>query len=253
MGLQSNEPERYARLLLSELGLTHADDLNKILSALRLSVRERPADSFEGALVCRMDRSKGVILLSDSIDDEGRKRFTICHEIGHYILPGHGKVSCKANAIESNSSQLSPHEIDANRVASELLLPTSLIYPIVRNKKATLTLAREFAQQFNTSLTAAALKVVEVTEEASAIVWSTDDRSRWVKRNDNFFKFIPTGELDPKTYAHRLFESGGRSDNEGAVFADSWLNDGSSGDVKLWEESVYFPNYDAVLTLLTQV
>jgi len=253
MGNINNEPERYARLLLSELRLTHADDLNRILAALRLKVREREADSFEGALVCRMDRSKGVILLSDSIADEGRRRFTICHEIGHYILPGHGKTSCKSNEIESNSSRLSSREIEANRVASELLLPTGLVYPVVRNKKATFTLAKELATTYRTSLTAAAIKIVEVTEEACALVWSTDNCSRWVKRNENFFKFIPTGSLDDLTYAHRLFESRGISDNEGAVFADAWLNDGSPGNVQLWEESLYLPNYDAVLTILTQV
>ncbi|HQU93175.1 MAG TPA: ImmA/IrrE family metallo-endopeptidase [Pyrinomonadaceae bacterium] len=253
MGSLNKEPEDYARLLLSNLNLDQAGDLQAILSALRLTVREDSVDSFEGALVCRLDRSKGVIVLSNSITDEGRRRFTVLHEVGHYILPGHGKISCKSSEIESNDFRLSPQEQEANRVASELLLPTRLVYQIVRDRKATIALASQLAAKFGTSLTAAALKVVSVTDEASALVWSSGNYSRWVKRNDNFHKFIPTGRLDSNTFAAGLSSSTGETrEREGYVFADSWLNDASSGNEKIWEDSIFLPNYDAVLTILTQ-
>lgn len=252
MGNLNKEPEDYARLLLSKLNLTQAADLNCILAPLRLTVRESIATSFEGALICRMDRSKGVIVVTDSIIDEGRRRFTICHEIGHYILPGHGKVSCRSNEIESQYKGLPRQEVEANRVASELLLPTKLVYPRVVKQKASLALAKELATEFQTSLTAAALKIVDLTEESSVVVWSENGYSKWAKRNENFYKFVPTGRLDQQTIAARLFGDNSIREAEGFVFADAWLNDGSSGNVKFWEDSLYLSNYSAVLTILTQ-
>ncbi|MBK9214710.1 MAG: ImmA/IrrE family metallo-endopeptidase [Chloracidobacterium sp.] len=207
--------------------------------------------SFEGLLICRKDRSKGAIAVSTAIQEEGRRLFTVCHEVGHYVLPGHGASECRSNEIESWGGRSSQKEIDANRFASELLLPTRILYPIVVKKKATIALAKSVSKDFNTSLTAAAYKIVCLTEEACVLVWSADCRVTWFKRNDNFWGFLESGALDEQSLAFKLMKSGER-EAEGRVFAECWLQgDGLSGKNKLWEDSIFLPSYNAVLTILT--
>lgn len=248
------EPEQYARRLLDRLELSKADDLTHLLHGLRLTVKEVDAASFEGALVYKRDRSRGLILVSDKVRDAGRRRFTICHEIGHFILPGHGRASCRPSEIESFRMGLPQEEIDANAVASELLLPTRVLYPLVQKRKATIVLAKEVSESFDTSLTAAAVKIVLVSEEPCAFVWSEAGVSKWFKRNQKFFNFISLGELDEQSIAARLFREEKFATSEGEVFAECWLvGDHLSGKDRIWEESIYLPSYSAVLTMLTLI
>lgn len=252
MSYLKQEPEDYARLLLAELKLTRVNDLNEILVPLRLILKEKPMVSFEGTLVCRKDRSKGIIAISESIREEGRKRFTVCHEIGHFILPGHGEAGCRPSLIESWRAGISSKEEDANRVASELLLPSKEVYPLVLKKKASIALAKEIAADFNTSLTAAALKINDLSEEPCAVVWSFDGHIKWFKKNPNFFGYVATGRLDDASLATALIADGENRRNEGSVHAETWLvGDNLSGKMKIWEDSIFLPYYNSVLTLLT--
>lgn len=252
MTFLDKEPEHYARLLLKELGLTRVNNLSELLIPLRLTVREVSSESFEGILVCHKNRSKGIIAINSNIREVGRKHFTICHEVGHFILPGHGESSCKANMIESWNGILSPQEIDANRVASELLLPASEVYPIVTKEKATITLAKKLSKEFGVSLTAATLKVVELTEESCALVWSEGNCIKWFKRNENFGRYINIGKLDEQTLAANLFNNSDKREIENSVYAEFWLSeDDKSSKDKIWEDSIALPYYNAVLTILT--
>jgi len=249
--IEPPRPEDYARQLLKALKLDRMDKLDACLKALRLRVLERSVTSFEGLLVCRKDRSKGVIAVSSLIGEEGRKLFTICHEVGHYVLPGHGDSECRSSEIESWGGTSSRNEIEANTFASELLLPARILYPVVVKNKATIGLAKQISDDFSTSLTAAAYKMVSLTEEACVLVWSANGKIKWFKKNDNFWGFVPSGNLDEQSIAFKLMKSGER-EAEGSVFAECWIqSDRLSGKDKLWEDSVFLPNYNAVLTILT--
>ena len=62
----------------------------------RFRVRRR-ACLLEGTIV------SGTILVKDSIREAGRIRFTVAHEIAHYVLPHHGVNGsiCRAKDVES--------------------------------------------------------------------------------------------------------------------------------------------------------
>jgi Zn-dependent peptidase ImmA (M78 family) len=248
----NNEPEDYARLLLSELDIARVSNLDDLLTPLRLKVKEVDALDFEGALVCRKNREKGIIALKRGIKEEGRKRFTVCHEIGHFILPGHGTSNCKSSGIESWNFGLSAQEIEANRFASELLLPTKEIYQTVHDKKVTLSLVKQLSLDFNASLTAAALKSIEVSSEACAVIWSTNGFVKWFKKNENFRYFIQYGRLDEQSLALKLFQNNNLREDENFVYSETWLRgDNLSSKLMIWEDSIYLPNYNSVLTMLT--
>ncbi len=85
-----------------------------------------------GAIVKEKDDKFTVYV--NSTDSEKRRRFTICHEIGHYIsykCNSYSKQEFETNGfIEDNYSVLaritgtiSPAEIEANQIAAEILMP----------------------------------------------------------------------------------------------------------------------------------
>ena len=51
-------------------------------------IREEPLDGLEGGLIVADDKSEGAILVHRK-RPETRKRYTIAHEIGHYVNPWH--------------------------------------------------------------------------------------------------------------------------------------------------------------------
>lgn len=247
------EPEDFARKLLAELDLKRADKPEEIAARLRLTIEDVDFDNLEGALVFRVDRAKGVISINKNIKELGRRNFTICHEIAHFVLPNHGSVRCKSKEIESWSSGINAQEVEANRFAAELLLPKKEVYRIVNNK-ATIEVAKKIAADFKTSLTATLLKCSEVTDEACAVVWSVNGKIEWVKKNENFYFFIQKKELDNQSVACKLFQNNLNGQDEKAVYAETWIsNDNLPSDLEVWEDSISMPNYRGVLTLLTLI
>ena len=247
------EPEDFARKLLGELNMKRADNPEEIAARLRLTIEDADFDNLEGALVFRVDRAKGVISINKNIKELGRRNFTICHEIAHFVLPNHGSVKCKSKEIESWSSGINAQEVEANRFAAELLLPKKEIYRIVNNK-ATIEVAKEIANDFRASLTATLLKCSEVTDEACAVVWSVNGKIEWVKKNENFNLFIPKKDLDNQSVAYKLFQDNLNRHDEKAVYAETWVsNDDLPSNLEIWEDSISMPNYSGILTLLTLI
>lgn len=57
---------------------------------------EEELDAGEGLLIRSQGIPRGIIAVKKSIRSEGRKRFTVAHEIGHYVLPGHDEYGSVA-------------------------------------------------------------------------------------------------------------------------------------------------------------
>lgn len=76
-----------------------------------------------------MDRISGVLIVTDDYIAIGvnknhpktRQRFTIAHELGHFLL-GHGSGMCKDGVIQNKNK-----ERNANHFAAELLMPLDKI------------------------------------------------------------------------------------------------------------------------------
>jgi hypothetical protein len=61
-----------------------------------------------------------------ALSDNGRHRFTLAHEIGHFIFHGEGRVSL-ARSGETRIPAYQQPEWQANTFAGELLIPTHLM------------------------------------------------------------------------------------------------------------------------------
>ena len=129
-------PEAYARSLLSRLKLRRIGDIDSFAALLGLRIKEVDSDGFEGALVRMPQQLKGIVAIRHDIREEGRKRFTFCHEVGHFILPGHGTTACicLSEQMESWRTSIPEQELAAN------LLPQNFCS---RTKKSNCSLGKE--------------------------------------------------------------------------------------------------------------
>jgi hypothetical protein len=62
----------------------------------------------------------------------------------------------------------------------------------------------------------------------------------------------PAVKLSEESYAGQLFNDPTLHDPNGAIPADSWLqSERLLSDARIWEDSIFLPYYNSVLTILT--
>src|SRR6266516_3785682 len=146
-----------ARVFLERFGEDAGKRLESILPRIGLELHTRDAHTYEGCLLRIKGIPRGYVVLSQGIREIGRRRFTLAHELGHYLLPDQQDLStpCTKSHIESWDDALAKPEKDANRFAAEVFMPRSVVQPYLREmpKFAHIEI---IAQTCNTSLTASA-------------------------------------------------------------------------------------------------
>jgi IrrE N-terminal-like domain len=246
------QPELYAQALLDRLALGEAPDVHSIASTLGIPVRESPLESCEGMLVRVKGTARAIIAIRDSIREYGRRLFTIAHELGHLILPGHEDCGiCTTADIESWTKELQAREREANNFAAELLMPRPVVASIIRASDPSLAIIDSLAGHFRTSLTATGYRFAEITSHACAIVWSQNRAVRWAKKSEDFRHWLRLREsVDARTLASDLFDGSNVPTGLHAVPADAWIASRVEDGSLIFEESRPLPYYGAVITLL---
>ena len=121
------------KILKAEPGLTAPIPIDAIARQLDIvDIQDLKADGFVGGLITDVSRSEGFILVKRGLMEE-RRRFTLGHELGHFLMVHHnptdGRFLCTAadmNRRTSRREQLPPAqrwEVEANEFASLLLMP----------------------------------------------------------------------------------------------------------------------------------
>ncbi|MGE3460053.1 MAG: ImmA/IrrE family metallo-endopeptidase, partial [Kofleriaceae bacterium] len=159
------EARRVAREVTKRWGIKRAEDIRieAIAQAEGLRIVEGPLRGARGRL---SSGPRPVIRIADDTFTEGARRFTIAHELAHYILkhPSHGRHGpCRPRTNEPPNPAERDHEAEANTLASELLLPRRLVSPRCEGVP-TLAMPRGIASEFVTSLQASSIRYVEITK-----------------------------------------------------------------------------------------
>lgn len=142
-------------------------------------------DGFDGLLKANKARSKWLILYNSATPSEGRKRFTIAHEFGHYILHRHQQdlFECGDDDIESGDNNERDIEAEADLFSSTLLMPLDDFRRQVDGQPISFDLLGHCADRYGVSLTAAALRWTEIAPKRAVLVASRDDHMLWAKSN----------------------------------------------------------------------
>src|SRR5438128_1930962 len=121
----------FAEALVSEFGNDCGSRLEDVAADIGAKIVEIDSANFDGLLVRVANTNRGRIGLSRQIPVAGRKRFTVAHELGHYVL-GHGSevIRCRPVDVENWDPKLHQDERDANTFAAEILMPAAVIRPL---------------------------------------------------------------------------------------------------------------------------
>ena len=127
MAADTAKAEREARAILKAGSYAPPVDVRAIVDTFHLALQEQPLeDTVSGMLLIRGDYA--MIGVNQS-HHRNRKRFTIAHELGHYILHrDQSDMFVDAFLRSGNSAQgIDPQEIEANAFAAELLMPKRVL------------------------------------------------------------------------------------------------------------------------------
>ncbi|GJD30590.1 hypothetical protein PMNALOAF_1837 [Methylobacterium adhaesivum] len=166
--------------LCVRLGIVGIDDLD--------------TDEFEGGLVTDAKRSEGTILAKRG--GEPRRRFTIAHELGHFLMAQHvpdqpGRFLCKSSDLlrltAKEGDQQQRREVEANRFATLILMPPHLLRKAMAAfPGADLQHVLALARDFGVSRETAARAYVQYHPERIAIVVAGNGRVQRCYRSLSF-------------------------------------------------------------------
>jgi Zn-dependent peptidase ImmA (M78 family) len=131
---------RHIRALVERLLLTHQldsapVDVERLAESLGINVQYQPADEDLSGFILRNRKKRGTVIGVNSTHHPNRQRFTIAHEIGHFLLHDQedfhvdredcGFVVRRRN--EESSTGEDTDEKEANLFAAELLMPVAFL------------------------------------------------------------------------------------------------------------------------------
>jgi hypothetical protein len=122
------------KILKAEPGLTLPIPIEEIARALDITdIQDVDSSTFEGGLVTDATRSTGYILVNRR-SIRGRRRFTIGHELGHFLMTNHkpppGGFQCSRSDMRQwdgkDVTAAMRMEFEANEFSGLLLMPPPL-------------------------------------------------------------------------------------------------------------------------------
>lgn len=191
-----------------------------------------------------------------------RVRFTLAHELGHFVIDEH------RNALKSGLAPAHPSftnfasdnevELEADFFASSLLIPKSRLLKDVFRRKFSFNLIEELATKYQTSITATLIKFASIGNHPIMIVCSIDKKIKWFKYSDDFpFKYIealPGFKVPVNTLAGQYFyENGTKCEDEYEIIeAEDWFRLYNEKDYgrKFYESCIYSDRNKFVLSVI---
>jgi IrrE N-terminal-like domain len=166
-----------------------------------VAIDGRALGRFEGALYPVKDGKGWAIIYNTDVSD-GRRRFTVAHEFGHYLMHRPlfpNGLECSEEAVTfRNGDEL---EVEADTFAAYLLMPLDdFRRQIPADADPNLDDLSAAAERYGVSLIACVLRWLEYTTRRSMLVISRDGFILWARPSKAAFKsglFIRTKNVAP--------------------------------------------------------
>ncbi len=195
---------------------------------------------------------------------QGRVRFSIAHELGHFYLPHHREQLLAGEMHNSNSDfrSIQWHEQEADEFAANLLMPRDLfVSEVARFRQRVCTLAElgQLAEKrLKTSLTSTARRYCQCDIEACSIIFSDSGIVTWAMHSEDMkaknMRYVPSNTAPPigsrtKDLWDHANESNALDAAEGVVNASIWFE--RPYDNLVWEDTQLLGRTGFALTMLT--
>lgn len=231
-----------------------------IADSLSIAVEGKPQDK-DGVsgMLLRHGNDFGIIYATH-IPSTGFQRFSVSHELGHYLLPGHPDQVFTNGIHVSRAGFVTNdiHELEADHFAAGLLMPEAPFKKEVERHDPGLDAIEQVAGRCVTSLTATAIRFAELSDMAVAVIVSTGGVIDYSFLSEPMkalpkLDWLRKGTKLPAATATARLANDPAQVRAGARVADAvdvrdWLGGTTKAEVS--EESIGLGGYGKVLTIL---
>ena len=238
------EPEA----LLAKLGIKQPSDIEIEIIAqyCGATVVYEPLAACEARVLGLGDRA---IITVNRNSIEPRRRFSAAHELAHWVHD-RGKLAAACSAITIRNSWGTDREARANQYASDLLLPKSMFIPRAKGREITFNTVDALREEFNTSMTATAIRLVRHGPSPSMLICSSSRGREWfVASSEVERRLWPRKDVGENTAAFDLLRGTAAPDRPQDIDADEWIDREDADEYVVREHSRKVSD-ERVLTLL---
>jgi hypothetical protein len=246
-----------ARDLLSTQNWTTAPvDPFDLARRLEVPVRAIDTTDFSGCLMRQGEQF--AIFHSTAIDNEGFRRFTIGHELGHREMIHHHDHLFDAGGLHASRSNFVSnewYEQEADAFSAELLMPEEMFRREMKKHGIGLAAIKSFAGTFQTSLTSTAIRYAQMTGDPVIVLVSEGGKILYNFRSECVQRFRPgfmarNAPVPVKSETGKLLRAGAPSnrEKEGDSYLSAWFD--GADDLKFYEDVIELGGYGKTLTVL---
>lgn len=244
-----------AKEIIEHFAITEPNEysLEEIIAGVKGPVvKYEKMKSAEGRIVNGNDLS---IITINEVTNEGKRRFSLAHEFGHYIM--HKDIKFINDTEDSfwDWSGNKEIETEANYFAAELLMPEEIFFRLSRKKAFNVDSINELSEAFKTSFLSTAIRYAEKGNDPIILICSSNKKIRWFFKNSEFKHFIEIrreDEIPSGTATGDYYRSGKLDDYPVEIEPSHWkIKAYKNLDLSFAETVVPFPQYGYALTFIS--
>ncbi len=163
----------------------YGKDVREIKAPMALDIQ-----GFEGMLVRNPGDAAEWGIFYNSAASPERRRFTIAHELGHFILhrDRQQRFNCDEESIYSGIDTIRAIEREADDFASNLLMPGDLLRQWISSQSIDLHLLSAIARRFQVSFEALCIRFIKFTPERAILIYWDNGFAKYVWRSQSAIK-----------------------------------------------------------------
>lgn len=247
-------PSFWARTLRqqAEIGETCPADLEHLLEWGGIHFAEMEVKGFLGLHMC-VNGQHGIMIKEGQ--SRGQRRFTIAHELGHFAIPHHADLGLR-HCLQEDLTGVRVHtdiEREANEFAAELLMPRKAFLSDIEFALPSFTAIKELAApgRYDVSVTACALRWIEMADQGCALVCTEAGRIKWKFGGKRFrYALPPLGSAVPaETAAAAVLRGEPVSENLEAIPTWAWLEP-REATREVHESTFQIPSLNQILSVI---
>lgn len=249
-----------AKNLIDQKGIDNPsiliEHLETLCFSLGASVKYGPLHGAEARIVA--SDGSAIITINESEDSRDRIRFSIGHELGHFLLHCNqaSTFNCTKADMRNHHAKIKAInlEFEANDFAGELLIPEVLAQAVIKGRSPCIEAIDDLKNTFAMSFTVAAIRYAQLSTEPVAAVFYSKAKGIKFPTMSKYFQaqkyWFPQGTLDKESLAFDAV-SGQLHPRMMSVAATAWLElPASLQEETIMEQTRYYPDYDWGFSLL---
>lgn len=244
--------------LMKEIGLTDPNQIPiQVLAAgLGGTIVTKRLMNADGRIV--FSGKRALITINENIEYEGKRRFTVAHEIGHLVMHRDQFLMHQDNDATLEYFQNGNQEAEANEFASEILMPEAVFRRVSDEYDFSPALLNNLADYFKTSITSITYNYFRYGLHPICLIYSHRNVVKYWMRPEHYPHFLlDRRNLSPPgdSVAAEYFKSGKINTwlVKQEIWKSTWFELRSwerDDDFSFFEYCIVTPKYNTVLSIV---